>query len=83
MAGFQGCWLENITAYIPAYSNNVEVQITPQESTMLPVGDYLFKALYGDNKCSYYINVHGKLSTITTSSKNASENFLLESLGTQ
>ena len=58
------CWLQNTTAYIPAYDNRVEVQITPEESSILPVGEYLFKTQHGDSKCSYYVNVHGNQSTI-------------------
>ena len=43
IAAADNCWLQNTTAYIPAYDKRVEVQITPEESSILPVGDYLFK----------------------------------------
>lgn len=51
--------MENTTAYLPLYSNIVEVQTTPQDSTILPVWEYLFKTLYGNKICSYYVNVQG------------------------
>ena len=71
------CWLQNTTAYIPAYDNRVEVKITPEESSILPVGEYLFKAQHRDSKCSYYVNVHGNQSTILrTTTEDPNRNLL-------
>ena len=57
-SGFE-CWMENRTVYTPESGGRAEVKINPDNSVELPVGEYLFKTLYGDKMCGYFVNVKG------------------------
>ena len=58
-SGFE-CWIENRTVYAPESGGRTEVKINPKDSVELPVGEYLFKTLYGDKMCGYFVNVKGE-----------------------
>ena len=59
LSGFE-CWMENSTVYAPESGGKAEVKINPKDSVELPVGEYLFKTLYGDKMCGYFVNVKGE-----------------------
>ena len=52
--------MENSTVYAPQSGGRAEVKINPKDSVELPVGEYLFKTLYGDKMCGYFVNVKGE-----------------------